>query len=196
MANVYGDMFDYVHAAEKSREAATLEPDNAHAWDQLSWALGYQQPPDSLGAEKAAREAIRLQPSMFQAHYHLGRALMQQKRFPEAIAAFEQAKSISPTSGTADFGLGQVYIAQGDYDRAITALLSLPKADQSTPTHHFQLGLAYAGRGDKEKALLDLQKAIDLGYRDSAAIKSSPQFDSLRTDPRFEKLLTQASHPR
>jgi len=196
MANVYGDMFDYVHAAEKSREAATLEPDNAHAWDQLSWALGYQQPPDSLGAEKAAREAIRLQPSMFQAHYHLGRALMQQKRFPEAIAAFEQAKSISPTSGTADFGLGQVYIAQGDYDRAITALLSLPKADQSTPTHHFQLGLAYAGRGDKEKALLDLQKAIDLGYRDSAAIKSSPQFDSLRTDPRFEKLLTQASNPR
>jgi TolB-like protein/Flp pilus assembly protein TadD len=196
MANVYGDMFDYVHAAEKSREAATLEPDNAHAWDQLSWALGYQQPPDSVGAEKAAREAIRLQPSMFQAHYHLGRALMQQKRFPEAIAAFEQAKSISPTSGTADFGLGQVYIAQGDYDRAITTLLSLPKADQSTPTHHFQLSLAYAGRGDKEKALLDLQKAIDLGYRDSAAIKSNPHFDSLRTDPRFEKLLTQASHPR
>src|ERR1039458_167287 len=144
MANVYGNMFDYVRAAEKSREAASLEPDNAHAWDQLSWALGYQQPPDSADAEKAAREAIRLQPSMFQAHYHLGRALLQQKRFPEAIAAFEQAKSISPASGTADFGLAQVYIAQGDYDRAITTLLSLPKADQSTPTHHFQLSLAYA----------------------------------------------------
>ncbi len=36
----------------KSREATALEPDNAHAWDQLSWALGYQQPPDSVGAEK------------------------------------------------------------------------------------------------------------------------------------------------
>jgi serine/threonine protein kinase/Tfp pilus assembly protein PilF len=195
MANVYGDMFDYVHAAEKSREAASLEPDNAHAWDQLSWALGYQQPPDSVGAEKAAREAIRLQPSMFQAHYHLGRALMQQRRFPEAIAAFEQAKSISPSSGTAGFGLGQVYIAQGDYDRAITTLLSLPKADQSTPTHHFQLSLAYAGRGDKEKALVELQKAIDLGYRDSAAIKSNPNFDPLRSDSRYQKALSQASQP-
>ena len=196
MANVYGNMFDYVRAAEKSREAASLEPDNAHAWDQLYWALGYQQPPDSAGAEKAAREAIRLQPSMFQAHYHLGRALLQQKRFPEAIAAFEQAKSISPASGTADFGLAQVYIAQGDYDRAITTLLSLPKADQSTPTHHFQLSLAYAGRRDKEKALLELQKSVDLGYRDSAAIKSNTNFDSLRSDPRYQKALGQASQPR
>jgi serine/threonine protein kinase/Tfp pilus assembly protein PilF len=196
MANIYGDMFDYVHAAEKSREAATLEPDNAHAWDQLSWALGYQQPPDSVGAEKAARQAIHLQPSMFQAHYHLGRALMQQKRFPEAIAALEQAKSISPNSGTADFGLGQVYIAQGDYDRAIAKLLSLPKADQSTPISHFQFSVAYAGKGDKEKSLAELQKAIDLGYHDSAAIKSNAHFDSVRSDPRFEKLVSQASQPR
>jgi serine/threonine protein kinase/tetratricopeptide (TPR) repeat protein len=196
MANVYGDIFDYVHSAEKAREAAGLEPDNAHAWDQLSWALGYQQPPDSVGAEKAAREAIRLQPSMFQAQYHLGRALMQQKRFPEAIAALEQAKSISPNSGTADFGLAQVYIAQGDYDRAISTLLSLPKADQSTPIAHYQLSSAYAGRGVKEKALLELQKAIDLGYRDSAAINSNPHFDSLRSDPRFQKLLSRTSQPR
>jgi serine/threonine protein kinase/Tfp pilus assembly protein PilF len=193
MANVYGNSFDYVHAAEKAREAATLEPDNNHAWDLLSWALAYEQPPDSVGSEKAAREAIRLQPGFFQAHYHLGRALLQQKRFPEAIAAFEQAKSISPASGTANFGLAQVYIAQGDYDRAITTLLSLPKADQSTPIAHYQLSMAYAGKGDKEKSLLELQKAIDLGYRDSAAIKSNPHFDSVRSDQRFEKLLSQAS---
>jgi len=196
MANVYGNLFDYVHAAEKARDAANLEPDNAHAWDQLSWALAYQQPPDSAGAEKAAREAIRLQPGMFQAHYHLGRALLQQRRFPEAIAAFEQAKRISPTSGTADFGLAQVYIAQGDYDRAISSLLNLPKADQSTPIHRFQLSSAYAGRGDKEKALLELQKAIELGYRDSVAIKSNPNFDALRSDPRFVQLVGRISQPR
>jgi serine/threonine protein kinase/Tfp pilus assembly protein PilF len=189
MSLVYGNMFDYVHAAEKARDGASVEPDNAHAWDELSWALGYEQPPDSAGAEKAAREAIRLQPSMFQAHYHLGRALLQQKRFPEAIAALEQAKNISPTSSTADFGLAQVYIAQGNFAQAITTLSSLPKADRSTPIAHYQMSSACAGRGDKEKALLELQTAIDLGYRDSAAIQSNAYFDSIRSDPRFTKLV-------
>jgi TolB-like protein/Tfp pilus assembly protein PilF len=196
MVNVYGNMFDYVRAAQEARDATNLEPDNAHAFDQLSWALGYEQPPDSVGAEKAAREAIRLQPNMFQAYYHLARALMQQKRFPEAISALDQARHISPTSGTADFGLAQVYIAEGEYDKAIATVLSLPKADQNTPISHFQVSLAYAGRGDEEKALSELQKAIDMGYHDADAIKSNPLFESLRSNPRFQKLQQQASQPR
>lgn len=56
--------------------------------------------------------------------------------------------------------------------------------------------MAYAGRGDKEKALLELQKAINVGYRDSVAINSNSNFDSLRSDMRFQKLLTQASQRR
>ncbi len=196
MANVYGDTFDYVRAAEEAGEATRVEPDNPHAFDQLSWALGYEQPPDSIGAEKAAREAIRLQPNMFQAYYHLGRALMQQKRFAEAIDALQQAKHISPTSGTSDFGLAQVYNAEGDYDKAITTLLGLPKADQSTPIAHFQLSIAYAGRGDNEKSLTELQRAIEVGYRDADAIKSNPRFDAFHSDPRFQKLLERATQPK
>ncbi len=193
MALVYGNSFDYVHAAEKSREATAVEPDNAHAWDELAWALGYQQPPDSVGSEKAAHEAIRLDPAMFQAYYHLSRALTQQKRFTEAISALDQARRISPESGTASFGLAQVYLAQGDYDRAITMLASEPKADRSTPIHHYLLSVAHAGKGEKEKALMELQVAINGGYRDSAAINANPHFDSLRSDPRFQKMLIQAN---
>ena len=118
---------------------------------------------------------------------------MEQKKFSEAIDALQQAKHISPNSGSADFGMGQVYVAAGDYDKAIKIFSNLPKADQSTPIVHFQLSVAYAGHGDKERALVELQEAIDSGYRDSAAINSNPHFNALRSDARFQKLLQRAS---
>jgi len=182
---VYANRFDYARAAEKFREVIRLEPENAYAWDLLSWALAYQQPPDVLAAEKAARESIRLQPSLFGAYYHLGRVLILQQRYPEAIAAFEHAKELSPTSSTADFGLAQVYLAEGDYDRALALLLKQPNSSIVL----FQLSSAYAGRGDKEKALAELQRALTAGYRDFAAIDASPYFSSLRSDPRFQQLI-------
>jgi serine/threonine protein kinase len=100
LALVYGGKFEYERSAEQAREATRLEPENVQAWVALSWALGYQQPPNATEAEKAAREAIRLQPSVMGAYYELGRALMLQGRFPEAIAAMEQAKQLSPSSTT------------------------------------------------------------------------------------------------
>jgi serine/threonine protein kinase/cytochrome c-type biogenesis protein CcmH/NrfG len=188
LALVYGGKFEYRRAAEEAREATRLEPENSQAWVALSWALGYDQPPDAVEAEKAAREAIRLQPSVMGAYYELGRALMLQRRFSEAIAAMEHAKQLSPTSITADLGLAQIYLAQGDYERALPILAKLP---EKTATIFFLLSSAYAGRGEKDKALDALHKALDAGYRDFAAIDASPHFSSLRSDARFQQLMRQ-----
>lgn len=188
LGHVYGDRYDYVHAAGEFREATRLEPDNAHAWDELCWALGYQQPAAAVPAERAGRESVRLQPSLLGAHYHLGRALLLQGRYQEAIAAFEHAKELNPAFSTADFGLAQVYLAQGDYDRALATLLNHP-VEVRGAVYLFVLSSIYAGRGDKEKALAELQKAFAAGYRDFAAIDASPYFSALRSDHRFQQLI-------
>jgi non-specific serine/threonine protein kinase len=189
LGHVYGDRYDYGRAAEEFREATRLEPDNAHAWDELCWALGYQEPPDALAAEKAGRESIRLQPSLLGAYYHLGRALILQRRYPEAVAAFEQAKELDATFSTADLGLAQVYLAQRDYDQALAVLLKQPEWRRRTAVNLFWLSAAYAGHGNKDKALATLEKAFAAGYRDFAAIDASPYFSSLRSDPRFQQLI-------
>jgi eukaryotic-like serine/threonine-protein kinase len=183
---VYGNQYAYVQAAEEAREAIRLEPDNFQAWDALSGLLGYEQPPHAIEAEKAAREAIRLQPSVWATYYHLGRALMLQRRYQEAITAMEHAKELSPASPTADFGLAQVYLAQGNSGRAL-ALLA--KQDLRTGIGFFWLGSAYAAHGDTEKALDTLQKAFSAGYRDFAALDASPHFSQLRSDPRYQHLI-------
>jgi eukaryotic-like serine/threonine-protein kinase len=179
------DQYDYAGAAREYRTATDLAPDNAFAWDMLSWALGYEQPPEATAAEKAAREAIHLRPSQYAAHYHLGRALFLQQRYAEAIAAFEHARELNPASSLPDLGLGQVYLAEGDYEKAVAAL---SKDVRPLGIDCFWLSAAYAARGDREKALATLKKAFDTGFRDFAALDASPHFSSLRTDPRFQQL--------
>ncbi len=186
LGEVYGIRYDYIRGVQLFREAVRLDPDNAYAWDMLSWAAAYLQPPDAAGAENAAREAIRLQPSLFGAHYHLGRALLLQKRFPEAIAAMQQAKEISPDSIAGDSGIAQVYLAQGKYDSAIALLQKTPRM---TTIFRVQLATAYAGRGDKAKALAELQTSLAAGYRDFAALDASEPLASLRGDPKYQELL-------
>src|SRR5271166_3083608 len=186
MGTVYSDRYDYNAAARAYRKATELDPDSGYAADQLSWALGYQQPPDAVGAEAAARKAIRLQTSLYPAYYHLGRALLLQKRYDEALAAFEQMRLIAPRASSADLGIGQVYLAKGEYDKALKAMM----ADlHPSGINYYWLGATYAARGDRAKAIETMQKAFQAGFSDFAALDNSPYFDALRKDPRFQQLI-------
>jgi serine/threonine protein kinase/tetratricopeptide (TPR) repeat protein len=182
---VSADKYDYATATREFRSATELNPANAYAWDLLSWTLAYEQPPEAVAAEKAARESLRLRPARYQTYYHLGRALLLQQRYPEAIAAFEQAQQLDTGNTVAQLGLGQTYLAQGDYDKALTAML---KGLRPVGINYFWLSAAYAARGDKEKTLATLQKAFEVGFNDFAALDTSPYFSSVRSDPRYLQL--------
>ncbi len=186
LAGVAGWKYDYTKASEILREAVRMDPGNSHAWDTLSWTLAYKQPPDPAEAEKAAREAIRLQPDLPVAQYHLGRALMLEGNYPEANKAFERAGELGDPAYV-DLGGAQVDLAQGNYDSAIARLLKPAQRNQAISNYFLSAG--YAAKGNREEALTALQKTFDLGYRDFAAIQASPYFSSLRSDPRFQKLV-------
>ena len=188
----YGLRYEYARAANEFREAIRLEPQNAFAWDSLSWVLTYEQPPDALEAEKAAREAIRLQPSLIQGQYHLGRALLFQGRYPEAKVAFQRAEELGG-SDYANMGLAQLSLAQGNHDQAVAYMLKR-SSWRKTAIDQYWLSAIYSAKGDREKALAAMQEAFKLGFRDFAAIDGSPYFASLRSEPRFQQLLRQYRH--
>jgi tetratricopeptide (TPR) repeat protein len=188
LGQIYGDRYEYARAVDELRTATRLEPENANAWEYLSWALGYKQPPDALQAEKAAREAIRLGNTSVASYYHLGRALMLQGRYPEAITAFEHARELSPSSYSPEFGLAQVYLAQGNSGQAVS-ILQKRQSRGGGGNNGFFLSSAYAAHGDTEKALATLENALSAGYRDFAAIDASPYFSRLRSDQRYQQLL-------
>jgi TolB-like protein/cytochrome c-type biogenesis protein CcmH/NrfG len=186
LGRVYGNKFNYVQAAQQFREATRLEPQNVMAWDLLSWALGYKQPPDAMAAENAAREALRLEPSRFMAEYHLGRALMLQGHVADAEAAFERAKALSPESTIPDFGLAQLYLSEGQAERSIPMF---EKQRLDSANNLFWLASAYAAKGDKKKAIASLGKALSTGFTDFPAIENSPHLAKLNDDPQFKELL-------
>jgi serine/threonine protein kinase/Tfp pilus assembly protein PilF len=185
MGTVLMDKYDYTNAVAEFRTATELERDNAHAWDLLSWSLGYAHPPDAQAAEKASKEAIRLRPALYPAYYHLGRALIMQQRYAEAIATFEQERELNPGGTLADLGLGQVYLAQGEYDKALSALSA---SARPAAINYFWLAAAYAAKGENDRALAALQKMFEAGFHDFTALDSSAYFASLRGDPRFKEL--------
>ncbi len=189
LGQTYGLRFNYTAAASELREAIRLEPDNYLAWDLLSWALGYEIPPDAVEVEKAAREAIRLQPSSAAAQYHLGRAFIFQGRYQEAEAAFHLAGQIGDKTYEV-MGMTQLALAQGNWDQAVSYGSKLG-GERKTALDYYWMSAAYAGKGDKEKALASLQEALKLGYGDFGALDASPYFASLRDDPRYKQLVQQ-----
>jgi serine/threonine protein kinase len=190
MARVLGANYKYADASTESRLAVQAEPDNALAWDQLSWALGYETPSQPIEAEKAAREAIRLNPALSYTHYHLGRALYLQGRFPEAMAAFDRCEELAGNPDAANLGRSQALAAQGHYAEAIAAILK--NGVSKSMINNYWLSSYYAGNGEKEKALGTLQKSFQQGFRDFAALEANTAFNSLRTEPRFAALVAHA----
>ncbi len=180
--------YDYIAAERKFREALAIDPEDAWAWDQLSWALGYQQPPQAVEAEKAAREAIVRQPDFTNAYYHLGRALLLQERQQEAIEAFEHMLELDPNSTTAHFGLSQAYLATSEFGRAEEEVKASMRRGL-TPIQIVILSYAYAAQGRTEEALAELERALELDYRDFGALEVSPYLSELREDQRFEELI-------
>ena len=136
-----------------------MGPEDSHAWDALSWALAYEQPPEAVEAEKAAREAIRLQPSLTPAFYHLGRALVLQGRYEEATKAFERAGELGDLQ-YADFGQAQIYLAQGNYDAAIARVLK--GGEPKEAVNAYLLSAAYAAKLTKRKPWLSCKRLSTL----------------------------------
>jgi len=182
---VHACRYEYSRAAAEFREAVRLAPENADNWDNLAWALAYEQPPQGQAAESAARESIRLQPTLARTHYHLGRSLCVQRRYQEAIAAFNHGLELDPTFVFARGGLGEVYLAQGDFRRALAELRGVPR----NPLWDFRISEALAAQGEKEEAIAALEQAMVSGYRDFAAIDASRPLASLRSDARFPQLM-------
>jgi tetratricopeptide (TPR) repeat protein len=94
-----------------------------------------------------------------------GRALLFDKKFPEAANLLEEAVRIDPGAAYGFNALGIAYLEQAQYDKAIPAFRDAVRRAQhwSYPLHN--VALAYVETGDYRSAIRAYQEAIRLAPR-------------------------------
>jgi protein O-mannosyl-transferase len=135
----------------------------------LRYLAGDETPQSRDEFQSAARymDAARTltQESLFlegRQDFFQGRALLFDKKFPEAANLLEQAVRIDPGAAYGFNALGIAYLEQAQYDKAIPAFRDAVRRAQhwSYPLHN--VALAYVETGDYRSAIRAYQEAIRL----------------------------------
>ena len=109
----------------------------------------------------AARESVRLDESLADAHYLIGICLRDKEQPAEAVAALERAAAIAPALVPAREELAELYAALGRRGDELEQLQLIAVLDRARPERQVALGLAQARAGQEELAVLTLGHALD-----------------------------------
>ena len=103
---------------------------HASSEEVYNHGLALAESGDFMGAERLYREAIAIDPKLPEAWNGLGHALKKQKRYDEALAAYDEALTLRPGFPLAMQYLGELYVETGQIDKARALLAKLRPLDQ------------------------------------------------------------------
>jgi len=149
------------------RDLKRIHPRNARHLGCLGIALtakGLSREADEAfeAAVAAGKEAIRLKPDSFAAHYSLGYILNAQGKLDEAIAECRTVIRLKPDSPDAHVNLGQALAKQGKLDEAVAEFRTAIRLEPHFPQAHTNLGDALKDQGKLDEAIAEFRTAIRL----------------------------------
>jgi Flp pilus assembly protein TadD len=174
------------------KRALELDPLSPMINVTLAWLYLERREVDR--AIEQARKAVELDPNFVYSRYALGLCLRLKGMFKEAVAELQKARVLFGSSPSGLGDLGMAYALSGEKAKATEVLSILEKYSQRGYLVSSEIALVYLGLGEKDKALEWLDKVCDdedeISYlRDSGYLEIEPEWDSLRSDPRFKLML-------
>lgn len=118
-----------------------------------------------------------------------GNIYLQQEKWPQAAAAFEQVVKLDSANSQAVFQLGQAYYMMNEFRKATAAWERADARNYRPATTRYNIASAYAQLGDKEKAFVWLAQALEAGFNRIDILNNDKVLDTLRSDDRFAKVL-------
>jgi serine/threonine protein kinase/tetratricopeptide (TPR) repeat protein len=187
------DLGRFDEGVNEGRRAQALDPLTLDITGVLGFDLYYAHRYDEAGTE--LRKCLDLEPRFWPAYYWLAQVYQQQGKFPEAIAALQKARSIEDRIAAPLAELAHAYAASGRTAEARQALEELLARSKTGHVSKYLIATVYAALGDKTEALTRLEQAYSERSWYLGFLKSDPELDSLRSEPRFQDLVRRMNFP-
>ena len=138
------------------------------------------------------RKALELDREFAPAHWHLGWAYLQARRFDEGIAEAQKALALDDGNLLYLASVGHAYACAGKESEAGAILARLAQASTSRHVSAYHVAAVHVALGDTVAGLNWLDRAYDeqspwIGY-----LAVDPRLASVRLNPRFRSLLARA----
>lgn len=142
------------------------------------------------------QRALELDPNFFFAHWLLGLAYARQSMFEQAIAESRKAVELSGHGPGALGGLGYVYAVSGRRDEARQVLDELKELAKRRYVSPNSVAAIYSLLGEKDAAFEWLERAYRDGAYGMLFLKVAPEWDGLRSEPRFQDGMQRVGLPQ
>ena len=147
-------------------------------------------------AIEECRRALDLDPNFLFAHWLLGLAYANKSMYEQAIAESRKAIEVSGHGPGAVGVLGYVYAESGRRDEAQQVLDELKELAKRRYVSPYSVAAIYALLGDKDAAFEWLEKAYSDGAYGILFLKSTPEWDGFRSEPRFQDVMRRVGLPQ
>ena len=178
-------------AVAAMRQVVARDPLSIRALTRFALVLYYNHEYDA--ALEQLQRALLLDPTDYTVHWYLGLVHMQKRMHRDAIQEIQSAVRLSGESPLVLATLGSAYARAGRREEALKI-----RAQLGQPTNRAYLrpqGMVFllSDLGDKEGALQQLEAAVADRSIHPHVLTTEPLLDSMRSDPRFTRLLKQAN---
>ncbi len=135
------------------------------------------------------RNVLAIDPTRVWARVSLGATYEAKRMYPEAIAEYTRANELAGWSGGS--GLASAYAASGRERDARRVLVEVEQPGDNGLLSWYFIACTYGTLGDLQQAFAWLDRAYQNHDYFLTELQADPRVDSLRSDPRFGRMLAQ-----
>jgi serine/threonine-protein kinase len=192
-AGLFSIMGRYAEGVAEIRRARELDPLNlrTNALEGQFLILAGQTDEGLARLQKT----LELEPNFWLAHMFASSAYLRKGMYAEAIAEATRARDRSGGNAEAIATIGYALAMSGKREQARAVLTEVKKRATERHVPPYNFALIYNGLGERDEAFAWLERGLEQRDPKMIFLKVGPQWNNLRSDPRFADLLRRVGLP-